>query len=68
MKIVASFEKTVQTSEDSWGVRLQTLLCDESTTVGQIRDWQRENLHVRTIEGYKMDDIKLTEAETIVCR
>jgi len=63
MKFIASFEKTVQVAEDSWRVSLQTLLCDENTTIGQIREWQRGNLRVRTIEGYKMDDVKLSEPD-----
>ncbi len=63
MKFIASFEKTIQVAEDSWRVSLQTLLCDENTNIGQIREWQRGNLRVRTVDSYKMGDVKISEPD-----
>jgi hypothetical protein len=65
MRFIASFEKTVQLTEDHWGVTLQTLLCDENTTIGRIREWQRDNLRISAADSFKMNDMKISEPEEV---
>lgn len=58
MDFVVSFEQTIQVAEDSWRVSLRTLIADENTTIGDIRQWWlREE---RRKDG-KMDDVKISQ-------
>jgi len=58
MDFVVSFEQTIQVAEDSWRVSLRTLIADENTTIGDIRQWW---LREARIKDGKMDDVKISQ-------
>ncbi len=59
MKFIASYEHTFQVTEDSWRVGLRTLMCDENTTIGEIKDWYSKSLKVGP--AMPMDDLRISE-------
>jgi len=38
-KVVASFLRSLQVSPDDWDTWRQTMICDDTTTIGEIREW-----------------------------
>ena len=38
-KVVASFLRSQQVSPDDWDSWRQTMICDDTTTIGEIREW-----------------------------
>lgn len=67
MKFVVSFGKTEQMTEDTWAVHLQTLIADENTTLGQIREWYKKRNFPFTEpkEDWRMDEVKVCESDVI---
>jgi hypothetical protein len=51
MKSIASFETTVQVSEDSWRVIRHALEVDENTTIGQIEEWSKTKPGAAEVRG-----------------
>jgi hypothetical protein len=47
------------------GVFKYSIGCDENTTIGQIRDWQRVNLRIADTHDYKMDAVKICEPDEV---
>ena len=65
MKFIVSFEKTIQVAEDSWRVSLRTMLADENTTLGQIKEWYLRDNRISKCLGIKMEGISVNEPEGV---
>ena len=62
MVFIASYEKTIQVAEDAWRVSLRTKVCDENTTIGQIKKWYLEDRGFIAMSApHEMNDIKISE-------
>jgi len=64
VKFIISFEKTIQVAEDSFRVSLRTMIANDNTTIGQIKEWYSRDMNkYNSLQACKMDDIKISEPE-----
>lgn len=59
MKYIATFKTSYQISPDDWAVTNPTLSIDETTTIGEIKNWFIKN------NGGKLLEIKIIECQNI---
>lgn len=50
MKYVASFPYCYQSGPDDWTTEINTMVCDENTTLAQIHEWKRKRTKFKDVE------------------
>jgi hypothetical protein len=63
MKYVISFDLTVQVAHDKWDRTRMTMLGDDDTTLGQIKEWQLRWTRGLTQNGTLKEHMLITTAE-----
>lgn len=65
MKFAVTFEESHQVTEDSWRTGIRTLIADENTTIGQIREWCRKESGAQHFKQWVMRNVSISEAQEV---